>query len=120
MSVHVLRPEDWMEQTLALDGVEPFAPEHPDELIGIEIIFERGNRGQENGFYWTDNCGWVKFEHCFRGEVIDWTYYEGRNMPQGLYMTVQCDAFNTPIQVFQSKFICYGFEVEATAEAIAS
>jgi hypothetical protein len=98
---------------------ELFRPERPDDLIGIEIVFSRDGRGQEEGYYWTPE-GWQSFQNCYKGEVIDWLAYNGKNMPKGLYLTVQSDAFRCPVMVHESRFVAYGFEVEATAFAAAS
>lgn len=69
---------------------EPFQPQTPDDLIGVEIVYTTSRGLRE------------------RGEVIDWHPHPTR----GLYLLIDNPYCNFPAWVHHTAFIHYGWEPE--------
>lgn len=81
----------WLDigQSDMTDEGDFFQPEHPDELIGMEVVYRH------------PQCE----ERC-TGEVVDWMHYRG-----SLYLFVQQHERNVNKWIHESAFICYGWEL---------
>ena len=86
--------QDWIDRFREPENApdEPFQPTHPDDLIGVEIVYIH-----------------PQSEELWAGEVIDWQMH-----PRGLYLLVSQYERNVPKWVHESNFVRFGWE---TAEA---